>query len=42
MANNKEKEISKASHITNPGWKHYHPMDKSNLNTTVCNYCGKL
>jgi len=40
MAN--DQETSKTSHRTNPGWKHCHLMDESNLNTIVCNYCGKV
>jgi len=42
MANDQDKEISRASHRSDPSWKHCHPMDESNLNTTVCNYYGKV
>ena len=42
MANYEDKEISRASHRSDPGWKHCHPIDESNLNTNVCNYCGKV
>jgi len=40
MAN--DKDPSRTSHMSNMGWKHCHPMDESNLNTTICNYCGKV
>jgi len=40
MAN--DKDTSRTSYRSDPGWKHCHTMDESNLNTTVCNYCGKV
>jgi len=35
-------DTSRTSHKNDPGWKHCHLMDETNLNTTVCNYCGKV
>ncbi|XP_027932739.1 uncharacterized protein LOC114188342 [Vigna unguiculata] len=32
----------RTSQRSDPGWKYCHPMDESNLNTTICNYCGKV
>jgi len=40
MANNNER--LRTSHKSDPGWKHCRPMDESNLNTIICNYCGKV
>ena len=40
MAN--EQNTSRTSQRSDPGWKHCHPLDDTNLNTTVCNYCGKI
>ena len=40
MAN--DNDPSRTSHKSDSRWKHCHPMDKSNLNTTICNYCGKV
>jgi len=40
MAN--DQDNSRASQRTDPGWKHCYPMDESNLNTAVYNYCGKV
>jgi len=37
-----DNDPSRASHRSDPGWKYCHPMDESNLNTTICNYCGKV
>jgi len=37
-----DQKTSRTSHKTDLGWKHCHCMDESNLNTTVCNYCGKV
>ena len=35
-------DTSRASHISDLGWKHCHLIDESNLNTVVCNYCGQV
>jgi len=40
MAN--DHDTSRTSHRSDLGWKHCHPMDESNLNTTICNYYGKV
>jgi len=40
MAN--DHDTSRISHRSDLSWKHCHLMDESNLNTTVCNYCGKV
>jgi len=35
-------DTSRTSHRNDPRWKHCHLMNESNLNTNVCNYCGKV
>jgi len=40
MAN--DNDPSRTSHGSDPRWKHCHPMDESNLNTTICTYCGRV
>jgi len=40
MANNNDP--LRTSHRSDSGWKHCHPMDESNLNTTIYNYYGKV
>ena len=37
-----DKDSSRTSHRSDSGWKHCHSMDESNLNTTICNYCGRV
>ena len=37
-----DNDPSRTSHRSDPGWKHCHPMDESNLNSTICNYYGKV
>jgi len=40
MAN--DKDPSRTCHRSDTSWKHCHLMDESNLNTTICNYSGKV
>jgi len=37
-----DNDPSRTSHGSDSGWKHCHPMDESNLNITIYNYCEKV
>jgi len=37
-----ENDPSRTSHRSDPGWKHCHLMDESNLNKLILNYCWNI